>query len=228
MHCSLHGQRWLLLILLCCVAVASADPVPGSLVWDGTPTATDLSTYCESEGISCGASIYDSESFTVTSPGAFLLSTTISGEFSALSCLPDGCYSSANLEGEWYGDTELYVAGTVAPVFGQYLSDSGSNTCTAIPDPPYPPSCEVSVSVGPDAETDVVTLGLGEYTIYDLYNVYASGGEAEGNATFDTNIVPAPVPDPAVVPEPRDGLAILGVAFLIALGLKARRTIRVQ
>jgi hypothetical protein len=66
---------------------------------------------------------------------------------------------------------------------------------------------------------------LGEYTIYNESTIGVIGPESSANVTFDTNIVPGST-DPT--PEPSGGVIVLGVAFLIALGLKAHRTIKVQ
>jgi hypothetical protein len=235
MHCSLHGQRWLLLILLSCVAVASADPV---LVWDGPPTLIDdfedggglfgepgVSSITNGIEVSAGCFIYQGicltgfeadQNFTVTSPGIFVLSTTITAGGQSYNCVPGDCpfWPSAEVDVSYGGDTAILGSSVYQPIY-----DSGSNTSTASTCDSYG-FCVAYMSLN-DAWTGSVYLADGDYTLEEEYDFQVAGGEPTANAYFDSTLVPG-------VPEPRGGIAFLGVAFLIALGLKAHRTIKVQ
>jgi hypothetical protein len=219
----------LLLLLLCCIGGASADPMP-SLVWAGDSTVTysgsdgefwnvspndvatgiDTAASCGNLGGDCSVDFTVDGTFTVTSPGDFLLSTAVTFSGNSSNCNPGDCdgLSPAEMSATLYGFTGL---STAPGGFFQTLSDSASNSVACAP----VSICFVSLAMD-DSASNIVDLGLGTYTLvqqYQLEPVYADGDDS-WNADFNTSLLPAPVP------EPRGAIAFLALALLAVLGLR--------
>ncbi len=218
----LHAASSLLLLASCFVAIASADSLPPSLVWTADPIAYALDTGtgalaeatdtgmtvdggCVAFGPSCGADFIWYRTFTVTSPGTFVLSASASDELGAFNCWAGGgCASSATVSASFTVSDLL--------TFSTILSGSGSATNPAT----CPPiGCQVSLDLT-DSETSLITLGVGNYELFETYNGYA---DASGNLTIDFQGQFSLVP----TPEPKADIAVIGLAFAIMLLLKRTR-----
>jgi len=206
--------RSLFLIGVCSVAIASANSVTPSLVWtEDAVGSLDISTgmqaiaNCDSDINICSTTRDDSRSFTVLSPGEFVLTTavTVSAEASSYSIglgyLPIG-EVSANMI------AFSTVAGPDNIVQDSY--DSGSNTC--IPQQQDgPPACLVFLGFN-DSQSEILDLGVGNYVLSGNYTVTAGGSLPAAYSTIDTTIVPTP--------EPTSCSILLTVAFCLALPIR--------
>jgi len=195
-------RRLLPLIFLSAVAVLRADFLPPALVWDGDAfDAGDTSTGFESDNYCLGASscAFGFEGgpyriFTVTSPGYFVFSSSVSANFYGYSCNPGECITDGSLTGTVSGSTEMD---------GVDLDFSYSNSVT------FCPSCVLEEFGYSDSQSTVVYLALGEYALAGLELFDSDSPENLSSFIVDASLVPAP--------EPRLGIALLGIALMMLL-----------
>jgi len=218
----MRSIRSLLLILPCFVAMATADPLPPSLVWTADPItsftspanspdsgasafATDtgmgVNGSCIAESTTCYSEYAFVRTFTVTSPGTFVASGSLTDDILAFNCVPDFCYPSATATGSF----------TVSGDFID-LSDAGSavnssSDCVSL-------GCEVFLNLS-DTESSLVTLADGNYALAEQFTESAVGN---GDTSLDFNGTFSLVP----TPEPRYGFAVVALALLIVLWRKTR------
>jgi hypothetical protein len=218
MHCSLRRVS-VLLISLCSVAVANADVVP-SFVWDGSPAVYFLGNeaYASAAESPTGITI-SGDSFepantdvleisvfaglNVTSPGTFFLSASSGTGLEALACDPGSICTPSSTASVSANFSESVTAGL------GYLVLSGSGSAAS-------QGTEVFLNLS-DAQSESITLGLGDYTLFEEYAGYArASGDVGIDFRDDISLVPAP--------EPRAGIVLLAMALLIPLGLRIQGT----
>jgi len=218
----IDSARPLLLLLSCFAGLATADSLPPSLVWtgdpysspsggilgaDANPTDTGMMVYgyCFEEGPSCGGQFFWYRPFTITSPGTFVFSAAVTDELFATNCL-QGCAPSASVFAMFTVSDQLTDTG---------LSDSGSASNPGTCDPIL--GCQVTLNLS-DSESSLITLGDGNYALYETYNGYAdASGEVSLDFQGEFSLVPTP--------EPKTNIGI-ATALAMMLLLKARSGIR--
>lgn len=243
-----------LLISFCFAFSAIADPVP-SLVWTGDPTGGGVFPDCQdgggttpeattngidtmafclgSAGFNGGEFIVD-RTFTVTSPGDFLLSTSVLLSGTGANCYPLGCFSSAQVEVSEGGVTELFLgsvysgAGPVGGLSGPSLSGSSTTNCGSSL------VCETFLGLYPNPivgnESEVVYLGLGDYTLEQDYTLFEDGIEPSGGGDFNTCLVTGSLPSSCVfpTPEPRWQIFISLAPFIAGIVTRLRSCTRAR
>src|SRR5580700_9312577 len=119
-----------LLTFLGSVALLHADPTPGSLVWtevNVNPNGITQGSFCDYNGGGCGASGLADRSFSVTSAGEFILTTSLDADFEGFNCgNMRGCSPDAMASGTAQDDSQLFNSPTGVDVFasGSGMSDS--------------------------------------------------------------------------------------------------------
>lgn len=230
----MHGVRLLLLSFAGWIVVASASPAPPSLVWTGDPIINPATLYvdgiggasgfstdtgmqvlagCTGIGDFCGLGFTLSRAFTVTSPGTFVLTSSVENDAEASNCLPfPGCSSEADLSdsvSSFVGVLGMGLgyspSGSAGPVYAEPIYSDGSSD--------YNPA-EVFLNVN-NSQFTILTLGLGDYTLEEDYFGIAQG-TGETNISVDGRFSLVPTP------EPRGGIAFMIVSFSIALCLIVR------
>jgi hypothetical protein len=215
----------LVLIILAssaCYFRGYADPLP-PLVWtggtyiDASPefpasvdafaTATDTGFtvfgYCSDIGNECYSSFDADRTFTVTSPGSFLISGSELTSVSALECDPASCHASSYVSASFDGDI-------IIPFGDDVFEFSGVRSA-------HSPNFEVTLQFS-DAQSDVVRLPLGNYALMEYYSLASYGS---GDISMDYHLQDSIVPMP--IPEPRGYVVFLGAAFAIMCGRKLGR-----
>jgi hypothetical protein len=202
--------RTLFMILPCFLAIAAADTLPPSLVWTGDPTsyggianATDtgmaISDSCL-PGPNCFSSDAWTRTFTVTSPGTFVLSGSVTENAGASNCDPFACSPSASISNTFTLLTSVMFASG-----GLDLSGSGSATSPT----GCGTQCGAFINLS-DAESVDVNLGIGNYTLLGDYNESTnSTGDMYVELQGDLNLVPTP--------EPREAVVLLVLPFVTLL-----------
>jgi hypothetical protein len=224
-------KHLVLVIFLSAAAMLRADPAP-SLTWTGGPVLVVAETNNDGPNLSVSGgpdvdvwSCFSSSAcvdifqvdqyFTVTSPGIFTLSTSLSADGVAFNCNPGECQPSATMSISLNGDTAIFSP-DYSTYFSQPFSDSDPETtnCNGNED-----GCEAEASLS-DARSDLVFLGLGNYALEENYDVSGTGsGDLSWGGAFNSSLGPGSL---IPVPEPR-GVAVSAVAFLLLVWLKATR-----
>jgi len=206
-------MRPLLLASFVVTAILHADTALPSLIWTGSTTGggTDTLDGVEISGVctpesekSCGAEGLAERTFTVTSPGLFVLSTLAELSFSSASYDIGQGFSPA---------AELFAEFEDQAFDGFLLGSSGSSIVPCGPSNILPSGfclVETSLNLSTGWVSEQLYLDSGDYTFQQGFAFDAAGsGLVDGTGTFDGNLVPTP--------EPRGGIAVLAGAFLVLL-----------
>jgi hypothetical protein len=219
-------MRKLLLLALGSIALLRADTTP-SLTWTGdptpssgasglfdssaTPTGFEVDVNCSAGG-DCGVSFGVSRDFTVTSPGAFILSTNIALGGEAFNCYPSRCSPVAYLSISYNGFADnagLALTGSASSTVGPTDPSNGISCLEAGSD------CIAFVNLS-SASSQIVNLGPGASELDETYNVTGTSGTGDTivGGTFDFSLVPTP--------EPRYSFLFLAVAFILLACLRGK------
>jgi len=216
----------LLLTLACCVAQANASTA-SALVWTGPPVTEYVSVLdqggasgsdtftgmtvvgsCSANTPKCVLDLDVYRDFTVTSPGAFRLTSSVTDDIQTDDCLPSGCTSpSASVSATF--SSSIAITG---PKGGGSLPLSGSKSASGPPDYVTPVSLDFSGN-----SQSVLMLGVGNYVLNEKFDGTAT---ADGDTTMDFTGNFSVIP--TSTPEPRGSIAFLIAAFAIALLLRTR------
>ena len=192
-------MRLFLLVFVASMTLAHADPLP-SLIWTtpGVDDSMSMNGECISFNTTCVVNVDTFRDFTVTSPGAFSITDSVSTEFQALICEPDFCNTSSFLTASF----------TLSSSFvGSGFSGSGSAG-------PSPASL-VILDLDQTNSTQV-TLPVGDYTFDESFLATVTGS---GDTSFDYSGTFSLTP----TPEPKSYVTVLIVGFVV-LVLKRHRT----
>jgi hypothetical protein len=227
---------FLILTLLGSVPLLNADPAPG-FIWTGdavlspqlqaidgglitTPNGFDFTASCDSY-VGCGGNFEVDRNFTVSSPGSFVLSTDITAGGSDFNCGIFSCQPYAFLSASYRtsssicpGVSSVCLGADQLDIAGSGSSASGTTDMSGIGCQDVGSDCAAFLNLS-DARSVSVDLGVGDYTLDQMYSVMVSGnGFTEFSASFDTTLIAAP--------EPRPSTALLAVAFFASLCLRHR------
>jgi hypothetical protein len=217
-----------LLVSVFCAAAAEASALP-ALVWTSDPSTSGLYSAsatdtgmsvgfdCEESSEGCYEVFSISRNFTVTSPGWFLLTSTIGDGADASNCLPyPGCVFSVQFMTNFSSNT--YGGGADLSFAGSY-----SQALTGTLEPPYNYN-DYTEAFGSYSYTKTQSVSI--YLSVGIYNTLTANytgsstaqnaGETDLGFSDEISLVPE-----AAVPEPKS-VMFLGIALLATLAKKRK------
>jgi hypothetical protein len=206
-----------LLIAVVSIAVLRADPAP-ALTWtsdavsvSGVVSTTSTGMIAFGSCLGCGFAFFADRTFTVTSPGTFVLSTVISLDGDSTNCrIFSFCLPFARFVGEIDGETNVGTDIFFGGPNSQHFADSGSDTVDCGADDAQ---C-LAIFDLEDHRSNSIILGLGDYILFENYTGFGGGADPFFRYSIDASLVPTP--------EPKGGIIVAG-ALLVAVSLKVTR-----